>query len=56
MVEFISLTLSIALGIILAVVIMYLIAFNPVVMKIYAKFVMKSMTKMFDITEESKDQ
>lgn len=57
MFEFIGLTLSIALGIVLAMVIMCVIAFNPVVIKLYTKGVMKTMNKMFEVTEEStKDQ
>lgn len=57
MFEFIGLTLSIALGIVLAMVIMCVIAFNPVVVKFYTKNVMKSMNKMFEVADEStKDQ
>ena len=59
MMEFIGLTLSIALGITLSMVIILVLAFNPLVMRIYAKFMMKSMNTMFETmidNEEEKDQ
>lgn len=56
MLDFIMLTISIALGIMLAMVMMVVLLLQPKVMKMYAKFVMKSMDNMINITnEETKD-
>ena len=56
MLNFIMLTISIALGILLAMVMMVVLLLQPKVMKLYAKFVMKSMNNMIDITnDETKD-
>lgn len=56
--SFILTTLSIALGIVLASILMVVIIAQPWVMKAYAKLVLRSMEDMTKIAEEAieKDQ
>ena len=52
MLDFIIMTLSIALGIILATVVMFVLMLQPKVIKIYTKFIMKYMENVTKISEE----
>ena len=58
MMEFLLLTASIALGILIATAVMIIIMMQPVVMKAYMKWALKLMDKfdyVFDEKEEAKD-
>lgn len=52
MMEFIMMTLSFTVGILLAMVLGFMVMLNPKVMKWYMKFVMKSMKDMEKVAEE----
>lgn len=52
MLDFIIMTLSVALGVILATVVMFVLMLQPKVIKIYTKFIMKYMENVTKISEE----
>lgn len=52
MMEFIMMTISFAVGILLAMVLAFMVMLNPKVMKWYMKVVMKSMKDMEKVAEE----
>lgn len=52
MMEFIMMTLSFTVGILLASVLAFVIMLQPKVMKWYTKLMMKTMNNMAEITEE----
>ena len=54
--NFILTTLSIALGIMLASVLMVVIMLQPFVMKVYTKFVLRSMDKITQIAVEATEE
>ena len=53
--EFIMLTLSIALGVVIAMVILAILALNPITMKLYTKLVIKNMNNTMDYMINDKD-
>ena len=55
MMNFIIITLAVALGIILSMAVMLLLALRPAVWKAYAKLINKQMEVMIESMDETKD-